>query len=1676
MLTNALRSRLLWLSAVGLLALVGLGIPLVPATTSAYEPGWILTSTVASDNDGANARGGIPAVSQPTRGASYEELGLNDVQGDITLQVSLPHSVRAGDYITYTFTYQNTTKGDIEAVRIEARWGKFALQRSTDLQIWQYCDDETTCDVIPETVRGNPVERRGAIRIDEGSIGVATFQLEGTVKAGQGGSFQVRLRSNPATFPKTGVDIVSPYGSGLLYVGGSGTPMSKDTNTTTVKGPVFLIEKTAVSQDPIFPLDTVTFKIVVGNATGSKDTNESGVIRADAIAATDITVSDTFPESSEFVAASGIHRVEGNTVIWSIPGPLEPGKTTEVEVTYRKLDVDNICTSFVNTAGSYSVTSPQLPLDSEGVRYQVSTPAPAAAVPVAAPIVLSIAPGEQTILYGDTTTINVSVQNVYREAVRAGRLEYQLPANVYYHPNCPECPKPIEAPSGKEPGGKVVWSLDGLKARETKTFTVRVRGAYVSSTQPGTAAVTGLQGVPGACVKSVTGGAVTLRPRLFIAKAATSEASRKVGTVHVVNRHEPFGYTITIENQGSTDAVGVTVTDMLPGEAEKRACFTYVPGSNGSSPPPSVVPATKVDCGKLVWENLTIPANRSVQLTYAARVDGHYYTAISRGGYCNQAVAARGDEVVAVAEGKSGRVCVAMEPEIVVTKASSKSPDEVAQFGEEIIFTLAIENRGAISYTVGLYDIIGDFTVVDASGDWEYVGNNLQWAMETLGPGMKREHTLRARVPDRCFPETVKKYVNEAAFRIHSLGEVRYIVFEPRVLSSVTVAQPTYCIPTPTHTFTPDPTPTLPTPTTVVPTDTPPPEPLSKIIEYSKRADRTEASLYNEVIYTITIRNTCNITGVKDVRVWDLLPKGFTFSHVHQDTHIPGLEMKREITALGEEELTWEIPLIEKSSSVDIVYVARTSRTITSEPSMVSVAPIKDWEVKVMPGGQDTVRIDVRPLIDLVPSIPEGAADCYRPGDIINYEVKMVNNDRLTTYEDTTVVITLPRGLEFIRSTSPVEKPFPEPAAHGYTTVTWKPLVIAKREGTSAVQKIFRVEARVGSVYGSLGLDVYANSRSGMIPKKEHIAPVVLAMCPPPEGQVDVKKSGSPTAYPGGRATYVIQLVNMNQYETEVISVTDTFQNRELIESVIVHDGVPSPVYSDDLRQMSWSHLTIPAARMSGGKLSPGILELAYDVQVNTGRALIGRKLKNTVRVQWAPEFQNQNAEATVETEIINPPKNTVYYTAQADRIVVGQGNTVSVTLKLQNFHPEENATVQVSMVIPEGFRLVTSLMNGKHLAAQPRSLETGETLLTWNIPDLTPCDTLTLCHTLALSLLAGKKTGTATIKIQDVLLPEDTHPYWVALVSEGGKREVTIDVQQLIDIAASLSIPSRCVESGVTVDYQLDIENRNPVVDYNVVIAVELPIGIYYAGQPAEEPMISLTPSGKTRLLWSHLTIARASGGTQPTRKTLTVPLKGGDAWGRLNIRYFATSREGEIASRAGTATISPIEICPPSENAVGKEGAYLGVTLHSKPVYKITILNTKPQTATKVKVIDVLPDILEPFGNPERVVQMVADDETVYTDTASIAPVIEGNGPYTATWTVDVPGASGKTPGLLVLKYQVDLDSRKAEEGRTYTNQVKVVWPEGYDPAESKDEFGIPVVSPPSSIRWLYLPVITR
>ncbi|MBV9789212.1 MAG: DUF11 domain-containing protein, partial [Chloroflexi bacterium] len=872
------------------------------------------------------------------------------VQGVVGLDVSAPDTIRASEFITYTYAYTNTGSTPVTGVEIELIWANATINKTTSSSVLQHCPaapdtDIANCGLLPASVVGPNLE---VIKVPAVSGTSVTMRVRlATLNNGQSGKFSVRLRSNAAKFPKTGETITRPSSSAKLYLNSTQTtPTSDDTANTMIIGPVFVLTKAPTRTDKIYPVvDTVEFVITLGNATGTGDIN-NGQRRADAVAASNITLTDTFPVGAELVSSSPTGNVSGSIITWNVSN-LAVGQVMEFRVVFRKID-NNVGCDKVNNR-TYHVTSSEMPLNGT-TRYTVA--GDAASIDVVTPLVIkSVTASPSSTVYGGEAVITITVQNFWNQNLSNVQLHYDVQPNAYYVFGSAN-PGSTVAPSGTTPGGRVTWSFNinaGTKTTATeRTFSIRVRGGYTSDGD-GVAQVLAPAGVPSACIKTKNG-KVSLKPRLTVKKHTDADPDTIIGGNYIVNKGQQFPYIIDITNNGVADAIDVMITDIMP--RELGANFAYVQGSgtlNGSQRPPDSF--TNGQGGIMVWTGINVPAGGTVRIRYALQVDGFYYVE-----YCNQVEASIGEEDISYA---GDEVCVKINPQIAVTKTANKTSGGP---GDEVQFTLTLTNRESTNFTVGLYDYLNKFVYVRQVSGYAQpetiTATTIAWPLVSVGPGQQLQVVIIAKIPDPC---DATNYDNEVRFRADIGGGTIGLIYPvPAVRARVSCIR----------------------------------------LEYSKNVDRANISLGDRHMYTLTIKNANPSGGITNVVVDDMLPQGFSFVSMDATSglKVPPTQSAR---ADGRTKLSWTIPSITSNATMLIKFIALSGSIVGNHENWAVasldgvVGTCKGTCITVDEGNTavtyTTKSVSVAPLITIAPEIVQ--TNCAKPGDKRTYRLVVVNTN-----------------------------------------------------------------------------------------------------------------------------------------------------------------------------------------------------------------------------------------------------------------------------------------------------------------------------------------------------------------------------------------------------------------------------------------------------------------------------------------------------------------------------------------------------------------------------------------------------------------------------------------------------------------------------------------------------------
>jgi uncharacterized repeat protein (TIGR01451 family) len=1088
---------------------------------------------------------------RPARPAITPSVITPSVQGAIQVDVSVPATIRAGQNITFTYIYTNTGPTPVSNISIKAIWP----YNVSDTNGVIYCGGD---NCAPNAIIGPAVTRDPLLQNPTFAIYRLGSALNGNNTSGR---FSVYMRSNGGYYPKTGQSITRPSGSAELYTPASASPMSDDTASSLIVGPVFYMTKTVANTDPIYPvLDTAVFTLTVGNATGPGDI-VSGNTRADARNATNIVLTDFYPLDGIYVSATpsvGTVTTAVNKLTWSFPS-LAVGQTQQIVLRFKKGDTNQQCNVLSNY--NYNVTSAEMPSGQQPVSGQQN-----AQVNVLVPLrVASIIFVPSSTIFGNQLSANVVVENYWNQNLTGAVFNYDVQSNADY-----VALSAVPPPTSVN-GKRLSWTFNIAKAVNkttptSQTFKFDLLASYSTQANPAAnAQIIPPAGVPSQCIQSISH-AASIRQRLSFTKTTDADPATQIsGNVYAVKRGQQFSYIIKVQNEGSSAADPVKVIDLIP--SGTGANFSYVAGSgtlNGAARAPDVI--QDGNGGKLEWDSLAVPAGQTITLRYTLIVQGDDYLT-----YCNVASVTGPSNEEVINGGNS--VCVKINPNIDISKVIVSKPNN-PQPGDTIRFRLTLTNHETTPYTLGLYDIFYDYVNVRFVTGYATPATDgparLKWPSQAIAPGGQISAEIDADLPNVC---QTKTYSNEALFwYTGSQGDVIIQRVPPMIVSVLVICGKIN---------------------------------YSKSI-YSQLAAGGTISLGDQVGYQISSFNADSIT-YNNVQVDDYLPPGFAFESMDTTSAISAAPTQQTVTVVNPQtqqnetrtKLHWTIPSIASGSTINIKYVARAGAVVGLAANWAQVLDVGlcASDCIVANGGNVLSRssVLVAPLITSEPSLSPNT--CAQPNQIRTYKVSIVNTN-YHAYSNTGVTVTLPLGLRFGGTTGNTPQPSTVATdALGVTTVAWSGLSIAA--GAPFSQKDLQMNLVIGQVWGDLHTSVQTTSPDGLIPLKDGATDVTVTVCPPNQTQGALAKEVSQSAIKvGDEIIYQISLANPT---ASPINTTITDQ----LPANMTYLGMVEGSGPSNTSPLTWG-VTVPAAANS----KPGSLVLKFRVRVDSGE--IGGVYPNT--------------------------------------------------------------------------------------------------------------------------------------------------------------------------------------------------------------------------------------------------------------------------------------------------------------------------------------------------------------------------------------------------------------------------------------------------------------------------------
>jgi uncharacterized repeat protein (TIGR01451 family) len=225
---------------------------------------------------------------------------------------------------------------------------------------------------------------------------------------------------------------------------------------------------------------------------------------------------------------------------------------------------------------------------------------------------------------------------------------------------------------------------------------------------------------------------VSTQPNLVVRKSVDATSADPGDTLT---------YTISLQNTGSGDATGVSVSDNI---SALLAHGAFVSASSGGSLSGSTV----------AWSGIALDAGASRSLTFAVRLDASGWPTGTTT-LTNTVVVPSSD----CASGSSNTACrvsttVTARPNLVVRKTVNAS---TANPGDTLTYTISVQNTGnapaaGVDVTDDISALLARGSFVSASGGGALGGSTVRWNDLTVNPGTTQTLTFGLKLDTTGWP------------------------------------------------------------------------------------------------------------------------------------------------------------------------------------------------------------------------------------------------------------------------------------------------------------------------------------------------------------------------------------------------------------------------------------------------------------------------------------------------------------------------------------------------------------------------------------------------------------------------------------------------------------------------------------------------------------------------------------------------------------------------------------------------------------------------------------------------------------------------------------------------------------------------------------------------------------
>lgn len=448
------------------------------------------------------------------------------------------------------------------------------------------------------------------------------------------------------------------------------------------------------------------------------------------------------------------------------------------------------------------------------------------------------------------------------------------------------------------------------------------------------------------------------------------------------------------------------------------------------------------------------------------------------------------------------------------------------------------------------------------------------------------------------------------------------------------------------------------------------------------------------------------------------------------------------------------------------------------------------------------------------------------------------------------------------------------------------------------------------------------------------------------------------------QATVTINAQQINLSLTKTVNNPTPNRGSTIVFTTTLNNAGPSTATGITVRDALPSGLTFQSASPSVGTYSNStgiwtVPTLASGAVANlTITAVVNTNVSTTATAQVIGADQvdvNSTPNNNVETEddqdsvLVSIPTADLSLIKTASTTTPNVGDNVTFTVIVTNSGPNDATGVVVSDVLPPGLTFASAnVTQGDYVPTTGR----------WTIGSISLNGTATL-NLVARVATTGAKTNTAQVIAADLFDPNSTPGNNVA--AEDDQDSVQI-IPQLIDLSLVKTTSRPRPNVGQEVTFTLTLTNAGPNGATRIQVRDQIPTGMTFVS--ANPTVGTYDPiSG----IWALPTLGATAVATLPIVATYDTPMK------ITNTAEVIAADQADVDSTPGNGAAneddqSSVTLVPATADlSLTKTVSNATPNFGQTVAFTVTLLNSGPDQATGVTVLDLLPtDIAFVSANP--------------------------------------------------------------------------------------------------------------